>query len=127
MKIPPLKKILSGLGIAIALCLVCYNIKDVVLGAPLSVHTVLDGTTVTENFLPISGRAKHAVAVEINGRPVSTDTAGVFNDGIVLSPGYNIVEITQRDHFGKEKRRVFHLVAEPSPSAVASAMNVYYQ
>ncbi len=105
---------------------VFYNTKDLFLGAPLSVSTVLDGTTVTDSFLPISGSARHASRIEINGRIVSIDKSGKFTDGVVLSPGYNIVEIVQQDKFGKEKHKTFHLVAQPA-SAVATSMSVHYQ
>jgi hypothetical protein len=112
--------------LAIVIAVVFYNTKDLFLGAPLSIQTALDGATVTDSFLPISGNAKHAFGVEINGRSVAIDKNGSFNDGVVLSPGYNIVEITGQDRFGKEKHKVFHLVAEPS-SAVATNMRIHYQ
>jgi hypothetical protein len=65
-------------------------------------------------------------AKQINGRTVAMDKSGAFSDGALLSPGYNIVEISQVDRFGKEKRKIIHLVAQPSAS-VATAMNIHYQ
>lgn len=106
--------------------LIFYNTKDLILGAPLSVHTAVDGATISDSFLPISGNAKHASTLEINGRVIALNKDGSFSDGALLSPGYNIVEITMSDRFGKEKRKVFHLVAEPSKT-VAQAINVHYQ
>lgn len=112
--------------LALVIGVVFYNTKDLFFGAPLSIHTVLDGATVTDAFLPISGSAKHAFGVSINGRAVAIDTNGSFTDGVVLSPGYNIIEIIGQDRFGKEKHKVFHLVAEPS-SSVATNMEIHYQ
>lgn len=124
-KITPQKGLLF-LGIVLVGSLIFYNTKDLFFGAPLSIQTAKDGTTVSDAFLPISGVAKHASTLAINGRIVAIDKKGGFSDGVVLSPGYNIVEITQADRFGKEKHKVFHLLAEPS-TEVARGVNVFYQ
>ena len=126
MKSISLKKIIISASLLGVLCVVAYNTKDLFFGTPFSVSTASDGTTIPSAFLPISGVAKHAATLEVNGRIVALDTSGAFSDGVVLSPGYNIVEILQTDRFGKESRKVFHLVAEPS-TAVATAMNIHYQ
>ncbi len=126
MKKPTLKKILSFLGVIAVIGLVFYNTRDIFLGAPLSVVTVKDGTTVTESFLPISGVAKNSSSVSINGRLVAVAKNGSFSDGVVLSPGYNIIEIAEQDRFGKEKHKIFHLVAQPT-SDVATNFNIHYQ
>lgn len=126
MKNLNLQKIIKVLGIVAVIGLVFYNTKDLFFGAPLSVITVKDGETVENSFLPISGSAKHASSVEINGRTVAIDKSGSFSDGVVLSPGYNIVEISGLDRFGKEKHKTLHLVAEPK-ATVATNMDVHYQ
>lgn len=120
------KKLILTLITTLVIGVIFYNTKDLILGAPLSVHTAKDGSAVSNSFLPISGVAKHASTLKINGRLVAIDKTGAFSDGALLSPGYNIVEITMADRFGKEKREVFHLVAEPSAS-VATTMGIHYQ
>jgi hypothetical protein len=126
MKNLTIKKALLFLGILSIFGLIFYNTKDLFLGVPLSISTVKDGATISDSFLPISGIAKHSSILEINGRTIAVDKAGTFSDGVVLSPGYNIVEIVQQDRFGKEKHKTFHLVAQPS-SSVATNMNIHYQ
>ncbi len=125
-KKPSIKKILLSIGIVAILGVIFYNTKDIIFGAPLSIYTALDGATISSSYLPISGVAKHAATLEINGRIVAMNKNGSFSDGALLSPGYNIVEISQTDRFGKEKRRIVHLVAQPS-SSVATAMTIHYQ
>jgi Glucodextranase, domain B len=121
-----IKKALSVVGILGILGVIFYNTKDIFFGASFSIVAVADGATVQDSFLPISGNAKNATEVDINGRTIALDKKGLFSDGIVLSPGYNIVEIKQRDRFGKEQKKVLHLVAEPV-SNVAMQMNIHYQ
>ncbi len=126
MKALTVKKTIIYTSLLLVLGLVFYDTKDLIVGAPLSVVTASDGATVANSFLPISGNAHHASALQINGRTVALDKNGSFSDGALLSPGYNIVEVTTVDRFGKEKRKVFHLVAEPSTS-VATALDIHYQ
>lgn len=126
MKNINIKQSIVFLAILGIFSVIFYNTKDLFLGAPLSINTATDGATVTDSFLPISGSAKHSSSVEINGRIIGLDKKGKFADGVILSPGYNVVEITEKDRFGKEKHKMLHLVAEQS-SSVATSMNVHYQ
>ncbi len=126
MKNPSFKKTITYISISVILALAFYNTKDFLLGAPLSIDTAKDGSTINNSFLPISGVAKHASMLKINGRIVPVEKDGQFRDGALLSPGYNIIEVAMEDRFGKEKRKVFHLVAEPS-STVATNLKINYQ
>jgi len=126
MKKPSLKKILFFTILCSICAIVIYDTKDILFGAPLSINTASDGATLSSSYLPITGTASHAGTLQINGRTVAMDRQGQFSDGALLSPGYNIVEISQTDRFGKEKRKIIHLVAEPS-SSVATAMSIHYQ
>lgn len=124
MYTPSLKKISIAIGVCAIASFVAYNIKDTIVGAPLSVRMVKDGSTVADPFLPIEGNAKHAKQVHINGRPVIIDQEGNFSDGVILSPGYNVVTISQKDKFGKEKEKVVRLVAEETSD---TSVTIHYQ
>jgi hypothetical protein len=100
--------------------LIAYNVRDMVFGAPLVIHTVADGSTITGDYVAITGNAQHAGSLTINDRPIGVDENGNFNDGVILSPGYNIVKVAETDQFGKEKIETFHWVAIP---AIAVAQN----
>lgn len=118
------KVIIGTMGTLALAGFVAYNVKDIVVGAPLSVRMVKDGSTVADPFLPIQGTAKNARQVHINGRQIPIDTNGNFSDGIILSPGYNVVTISQKDRFGNEREKVVHLVAEAS---VDESVTIHYQ
>jgi uncharacterized protein YfaP (DUF2135 family) len=75
--------------------------------------------------LPITGNAAHAAQITINGRPIGTDRQGNFTDGVILSPGYNIVEVAETDQFGKEKTKTYHWVASPSPTVADNSASPY--
>jgi hypothetical protein len=122
-----MKKIIGKLRLATILLsalalgffgLVLYNVKDMLFGVPLVVHAATDGSTIDGDYVPITGNAKHASQITINDRPISVDQNGNFNDGVILSYGYNIVKVAETDQFGKEKIETFHWVAIP-PVAMA--------
>lgn len=105
--------------------LVLYNVKDMVFGTPFTVTAAKDGSTVTDAFVPISGTARHAKQININGRIVAVDREGNFSDGVILSPGYNIVEVEEINQFGREKKETYHWVANPSPSVAQNTVTPY--
>jgi hypothetical protein len=117
--------LLSCIGIMV-LGLVAYNVKDLVFGTPLTVATTTDGATLASPFLPITGVARHARELLINGRSVAVDRDGNFTDEVVLSPGYNIVEVAFKDQFGKQKIKTYQVVVTP-PAAVATTTSSTYQ
>ncbi len=106
--------------------LVAYNVRDLVFGTPLSISTTTDGATLATPFLPISGIARHARELLINGREVAVDPKGNFTDEVLLSPGYNIVEVAFKDQFGKQKVKMYHVVVDV-PTAVATTTGIPYQ
>lgn len=121
-----LKKAAIALSGFVVLAIVGYNMRDRILGTPLSITIAQNGSTVTTPFLPITGVAKHARELSINGRTITVDRSGVFDDEVLLSPGYNIIEVALKDQFGNEKLKTYQIVVSP-PSAVATTAYSPYQ
>jgi hypothetical protein len=117
--------VLIGILVVGFLGLVLYNIKDMLFGTPFTVHTAQDGSTITDAFEPITGTAKHAKEITINGRPVSVDQQGNFSDGVILSAGYNIVEVEEVNQFGRVKQETYHWMEDPSPSVAQNNVTPY--
>ncbi len=121
-----LKKAVIALSGFVVLAIVGYNMRDRILGTPLSITIAQNGSTVTTPFLPITGVAKHARELSINGRTITVDRSGVFDDEVLLSPGYNIIEVALKDQFGNEKVKTYQIVVS-TPSAVATTAHSPYQ
>ncbi len=111
--------IIGILGIAI-LTLVFANIKDAFFGTSFQIVTASNGTTLNDNFLPLSGIAHGAIELLINGRSVNMDRKGNFEDAIILSSGYNIVEVALKDRFGKTETKTYQWVVEPASMVAQS-------
>lgn len=120
-----IKKLVIGTLILGVCALVVYNIRDLVFGTPLQVVAAKDGSTLGDTFLPLSGVARHARELLINGRTVAIDRSGKFTDAIILSPGYNIVEVALLDRFGNTETRTYHWVVETTPLVAQSAGTNY--
>lgn len=82
------------------------KIKNVnINGAPL--HS---GDVVKEGILQITGNAKNALNLTLNGREISIDQAGEFSETVALLSGYNIVSIKAADKFGYVDEKNYKLI-----------------
>ncbi len=82
------------------------RIKDVnINGSP-----IIDGSKITNNIIEITGYAKHAINVTLNGREISVDRYGDFDENIILLSGYNTITITAKDKFGNVDQKNYQLI-----------------
>lgn len=86
-----------------------YKTKDLLRGVDLEVNGVADGQTFNDALITVSGRAKNATEISINGRKIFIDKAANFSEQIALLPGYNILDIKAEDKFGKKIERDYQL------------------
>jgi len=71
---------------------------------------IVDGSTMTNNILNITGNAKNALDLTLDGREISIDQQGNFNETIVLLPGYDIITIKAEDKFGNIDEKDYKLI-----------------
>ena len=72
------------------------KIKNVnINGSPLQ-----SGMKIENNVVQVTGNAKNAINLVLNGREISIDKSGNFNETIALLSGYNTMNITVKDKFG---------------------------
>lgn len=101
---PSAKKILkiislSGLFIFIVVY-AFFRSHDLVFGVKIKNVNIVDGIKVSNSIMEITGNARRAINLTLNGREISVDQEGNFNDTIALLPGYNIINIRAEDKFG---------------------------
>ncbi len=90
--------------------------QAVIFGVKIKDINIENWTTYTENPLKITGNAKNAIHLTINGREIYIDQKGNFAEDIVLLSGYNIIEIYAKDKFGKEDVKNYQLIYQKVPS-----------
>lgn len=70
---------------------------------------LVDGANTTESVTHISGNARNAIHLFLNGREISIDQKGNFEETIALLPGYNVVSIVGEDKFGNTDLKIYQL------------------
>jgi len=108
------KKILKILILAVFFIFIIiyafFRSRDLIFGVKIKNVNIVDGTTMTESVLNVFGNAKNAVKLTLNGREISIDKSGNFNETIALLSGYNIITIEATDKFGKSDEKDYQLI-----------------
>lgn len=113
-------------GILAVAGLAIFNMRDILFGAPLSLTAPRDGSSVASDIFPISGIAKHADAVTVDGGSIPVDQNGAFSDEVILSPGYNVVQVALLDRFGRETVKTLHIVEQSTPALAEAPSSTIY-
>lgn len=89
-----------------------YQIKDIVLGPRITVLSPPNGTLFSEPLVEIRGTATNVSHITLNDLPIFTDSDGAFKEKLLLSEGYNIIEISAKDRFGRNTEKILELVLQ---------------
>ena len=107
------KKIFKIAGFSIFFILIIlyavFISKDLIFGIKITEVNLSDGAVFTDNIVKLTGNARNAIKLTLNGREISIDQAGNFNETIALLPGYNIVTIKAQDKFGYEDEKNYQI------------------
>ena len=68
------------------------------------------GIKVANNVLKVTGNAKRATNLILNGREIFIDENGNFDEMIALLSGYNIINIRAKDKFGYVDEKNYKLI-----------------
>jgi len=86
-----------------------HQSKAFLLGPDIIISYPLNGQIFEDSFIKINGHSINANLVLLNDRKVIIDNLGNFEEMLLLARGYNIIEVTAEDKFGrvvKEKLEV---------------------
>ena len=87
-----------------------FRSSDLIFGVKIKNVNLIDGATVENNILSISGTAKNATKLILNGREISVDQVGNWQETIVLLLGYNMINIKAEDKFGHVDEKNYQLM-----------------
>ncbi|MDP1625336.1 MAG: hypothetical protein Q8L64_06285 [bacterium] len=95
-------KIWIALGaVAIVLGYGSFRAKDFVRGPAIEVISPLTASSFSDSLVEISGTARNLSFLTLDGNKIYTDESGAWKERILLSPGYNVVQIRAEDRFGR--------------------------
>jgi hypothetical protein len=113
-----IKKVLRIIGITVFFLLIVvyafFRSYDLLFGikirnVSLNGAPIQSGAHVAEKIIKLSGNAKNAVSLTLNGREISIDQSGDWNETIALLPGYNVINIKAVDKFGSVDEKNYQL------------------
>jgi len=87
-----------------------FEIWNYATGPKLTVSSPINGSVVSESLISINGCGKNTKKITLNNRAITVDESGVFQEQILLSYGYNILELKAEDRFGKQTEQKLQIV-----------------
>jgi hypothetical protein len=103
--------------IGIALCMVLFGaigvfayFKTIPLTQGVQIQAMIDQKDTNSPMIEITGKAKNAVYVALDGREIFIDKDGTFKERVALLPGLGVVTINAEDKFGKTSQKKFELM-----------------
>ena len=103
-------------AIIIVLFLIClfgygaFEVWAYACGPKITVSSPANGAVVSESLISIDGQGKNTKAITLNDRPILVDEKGNFSEKILLSYGYNVLELKAEDRFGKKTQQELQIV-----------------
>jgi hypothetical protein len=108
------KKIVKIAGLTVFFILIIgyalFVSKDIILGVKIKNVNLTDDAVVTESVLKITGTAKNAINLTLDGREISVDQQGNFDETVALLLGYNIINIRAQDKFGYVDEKNYKII-----------------
>lgn len=78
-------------------------------GPSLIVTYPQDGTSTTTQSIYIAGEAQRIAFLSLNDMQIFANDEGFFKEKLLLSPGYNIIEVKVTDRFERERAERLHI------------------
>lgn len=87
-----------------------YESRNLILGPILDFVSPINGSSTTNSVIEVKGKVKNISFVSLNDNQIFTDKNGLFSEKLLLSPGYNIIKLSVKDRFGRQKEKFLELV-----------------
>lgn len=96
-----------------------YRARDFLNGPVVEITMPKNGQLLAAALIDVGGVSKNISFLNLNGRKIFTDKDGNWREKLLTSPGYNRIEVTAKDRFGRNISKTIELVLkEPEISVV---------
>ncbi len=89
-----------------------FEARNLVAGPKLTVSTPLPGAILTDSLVHIEGKAVRIATIFMNGRQIFTRDDGSFSEPLLLSYGYNIIQVRATDQLGRRVEKEIPVVLQ---------------
>ena len=112
-----LKIIILSTFFLLIIIFILFNSQNIIFGVKIKNVNInglpaVENMKVTDNIAKITGKAKNAVNLKLDGREISIDQKGNFDETISLFLGYNLINIQAQDKFGNVDEKNYQLIYE---------------
>ncbi|MFC1992847.1 hypothetical protein ACFLV3_03445 [Chloroflexota bacterium] len=80
---------------------------------PLTVSEPINDSVVTSQTVTVKGVTNADAVVSINGKIVSVDASGIFNEPVILDIGPNLIEVLASDFYGNSANITITVIYNP--------------
>lgn len=102
-----------------------FNARKMIMGPSITIWSPPSAEIETnENTVNIKGEVKNVNFLKVNGRTMTLDTEGRFDEKLLLSPGFNIIEIVATDRFKKEDKKTLKIFYQKTEEESDSQINM---
>ena len=96
-----------------------FNARNILLGPSIEIFSPIAETETGENIVQVKGRVRNMTFLSLNERSIYTDTEGIFEEVLLLSPGFNTIEIKARDRFKQEAKKTIRVYYKEDSSVLS--------
>ncbi len=120
-----LKKFVFIGAFGLILSYILFETSDMLMGPIVTISEPLNGSSVESGVIPIKGQAKNVSSLTVNGRPIPIEEKGDFYSILILSEGYNVINIEASDKINnKIKKRIEVVAKEREKEEVATTTEI---
>ena len=87
-----------------------FTSKNLIFGVKIKNVNIADGMKMEANVIKITGNAENASVLTLNGRVISINQKGDFEETVALAVGYNIIDINAQDKFENNDNKIYKLI-----------------
>lgn len=87
-----------------------FQTRELIKGPRISISEPLSGSVVHSPLVGVEGIAKNISHIALNDRDIFVDEEGNFKEKLLVSYGYNIIEVQVKDRFGRESVKTIEVV-----------------
>jgi len=87
-----------------------FEARSILYGPRINIEVPEGPITTSEQFIVIRGVAENIKEIRMNGLVIPVTEEGIFEEPVLLSPGYNTITFAARDKLGRETEEVVDIV-----------------
>ena len=96
------KKVVASVAVLLLIVYGVFNARKLIEGPRVEIFEPTSGLESKTNPISIKGVAKNITFLSLNDKPIAVNTSGIFEERLLLSPGYNTIRIYAKDRFKQD-------------------------